>query len=120
MKLLSPTLHSALDYVVVTALLSAPFFLSLTGLISILAYSLGAVHLLLTVLTYFPFGVIKIIPFKLHGHIELLVSVVLVTTPLYIGNLTALDSKSEEFFLGGFGVFVFITWLFSDYNAADK
>lgn len=119
MKILSPTLHSALDYAVVLMLWSAPTVLNLNEPIAMLTYTLGTVHLLLTAFTNFPLGLIKIIPLKIHGHIELLVSVVLVTTPLYLGTLTPLDSATEERFLGGFGLFVFITWFFSDYNMPE-
>ncbi|HEX5170818.1 MAG TPA: hypothetical protein VFW11_16705 [Cyclobacteriaceae bacterium] len=116
MKILSPALHSALDYLVVVILWTAPFILNLNGLIATLTYSLGAVHLLLTVFTNFPLGIIKIVPLKIHGYIELIVSVVLLTTPLYISKLSAMDSAMDTFFFGGFGVIVFITWLISDYD----
>lgn len=116
MKILNPKLHGALDYMVVIFLWSAPLLFGLSSQMAIIVYVIGSVHLILTLLTKFPFGLIRIIPLKRHGDVELIVSIILITTPLYIGDLMSLDSVLDKFFLAGFGVIVFAVWFISDYS----
>ena len=76
-------------------------------------YILGAVHLILTLSTEFEMGIFKIIPFKIHGLIELIVSLVLIGVGFYLGSL---EGKLASNFYFGFSAAVFITWLISDYK----
>ncbi|WP_231896352.1 hypothetical protein [Gramella sp. MAR_2010_147] len=79
------------------------------------AYLLAGVHLLLTIFTSFEFGVIKLIPFKLHGVIELIVSFALVGLAFYLGVEEGVLARN--FYLG-FAIAVFLTWLFTNYRSA--
>ena len=78
MKIISPRMHGYLDYVTVVAFLLAPTLIGLTGLPAMLAYLLAGVHLLMTLLTEFPLGIVKLIPLPLHGWVERVVGPVLV------------------------------------------
>ncbi len=75
MKLNSKT-HGIVDYLVVVFLLIAPTAFHLPETTAVFTYVLGGIHLALTVLTNFEFGLVKVIPFKTHGLIELVVSIV--------------------------------------------
>ena len=75
---------------------------------------LAIVHLLLTVLTNFKAGVFKLIPFKVHGYIELIVAVALIAIAFYFGNTEG--NMARNFYIG-FGIAVFLTWLLTDYNS---
>ncbi len=66
MKVLSPTIHGILDYVVVIAFALAPALLGLSGLPAAISYSLAVVHLLLTLATAFPLGAVKLVPLPLQ------------------------------------------------------
>jgi hypothetical protein len=116
MKILNSRVHGALDYLAVIFLWSAPIIFNLNECVSLLSYLLGGIHLVLTALTDFPLGWRKIIPLKMHSRIELTVSIVLIITPLFIGNLIPIDSQIDEFFFACFGMFVLIIWFISDYN----
>ena len=74
MKILSSKAHGILDYLFAAFLLLSPVIFHMEGNMCKVTYALGAVHLLLTVLTAFEVGIIKVIPFRIHGLIELFVS----------------------------------------------
>jgi hypothetical protein len=113
MKILSASAHGALDYVTVIIFALAPTLFGLTGLAATLAYVLAAVHLLLTLVTAFPLGAAKMVPFHLHGMVELLVSIALALLGwLYFG----LDGVNGVFYLL-MGVVIFLVWLLTAYAA---
>jgi hypothetical protein len=117
MKIISPKFHGILDYVVVVAFALAPIVLGFSGMPATVSYSLAAVHLLLTLATAFPLGVVKIVPLPLHGAIECVVSIALVTLP-WIFKF-APDKTVRDFYVGA-GVLIFAVWLFTDYRALSK
>lgn len=97
MKIISPTNHGYLDFVTVVIFLLAPTLFGLNGLPAMLAYGLAVIHLALTLATDFPFGVIKIIPFTLHGWIERLVGPSLVAVPFILGF--ANEAAARNFYI---------------------
>lgn len=119
MKLLNAKAHGIVDYLVVVFLFASPTLLGLSNLIANLTYGLGTVHLLLTALTNFPLGIVGVIPIRIHGLIELLVSILLISTPFFLNDMEGF-SPLDEYFFAGFGVAVLITWLISDYKLPVK
>lgn len=77
MKIISSKLHGILDYIVVVFLLASPMLFKMEGTLCSFTYSLAAVHFLLTILTRFELGIIKLIPFPIHGIIEFFVAIAL-------------------------------------------
>lgn len=77
MKIISSKMHGVLDYLVVIFLLVSPTLFKMHGQLCTFTYALAAIHFLLTILTRFELGLIKIIPFPLHGVIEFFVAIVL-------------------------------------------
>jgi hypothetical protein len=57
------------------------------------------------------------VPLKIHGWIELIVSIAMVGVAFYLGNLDG--SLSKTFYLL-FAAAVFVTWLISDYSSSNK
>jgi hypothetical protein len=117
MKILNSSIHGIIDYAVVLFLWLSPTLFALSRTIATLAYILGGVHLALTIFTDFKYGVIKIIPLKIHGWIELAVGILLVATPLILQ--TSHDSAVDKYFFVLFGVAVLLTWLISDYDESS-
>ncbi|CAL68379.1 hypothetical protein [Christiangramia forsetii] len=115
MKVINSRFHGIIDYLVVVFLVLSPTIFGLPELAATFAYILAGVHLLLTVLTSFEFGVIKLISFKLHGVIELIVSFALVGLAFYLG---AEEGGLARNFYIGFAVAVFLTWLLTNYRSA--
>lgn len=114
-KILTPTLHGYLDYVTVVLFLAAPFVLGLTGMAGIFAYVLAVIHLAMTLLTDFPLGVYKLVPFSLHGWIERGVGPMLVVVP-YIFGFT----DTGTMFYVAIGIVLIIVGLLTDYQAVES
>ena len=113
MRFLTSKSHGALDYVVVIFLWLSPAIFGLSDFVSMITYVLGGIHLVLTLFTNFEFGLLKIIPFSLHGWIELAVSVNLVAAPWVLGFS---ENFVDRIFYVGFGIAVFATWSVTDYQ----
>lgn len=111
MTLLSTRAHGVFDYVTVAVFALAPVTLGLTGLAATLSYLLAAVHLLMTVATAFPAGVVALVPFRLHGVVELVVGLALVALAL-----TAFEGTARTFYLAT-GVVVLLVWLATSYRS---
>ncbi|CAN5312469.1 hypothetical protein BH20ACI1_BH20ACI1_05240 [soil metagenome] len=109
MKILSPKIHGYLDFLTVIIFALAPTVFGFDGLPATISYILAVVHLLLTLTTAFPLGIVKIVPLLVHGGIELIVAVALVILP-FILDFT---EGARNFFVG-IGIVIFIVWLISD------
>ena len=81
MKILNPKLHGFIDFAVVAAFLTAPSLFGFSSLPAKLSYALAIIHSGLIVTTIYPFGLLKLVPFPVHGIIELFVAIGLVIFP---------------------------------------
>jgi len=94
MKFVTKQIHAYLDYPVALALIGLPFILGL-GESNPLAFTLslvtGIAALILTVLTDHQTGLIKVVPYKIHLLVDLLVGLTFVAAP-FIFSFEGLDS----------------------------
>ena len=116
MKIIAPRVHGYLDYVTVVVFLLAPTLLGLTGFPAQLAYALAGIHLAMTLVTDFPLGVVKLIPFSIHGWIERIVGPLLVVVSFIPGFAT--NTAAQMFYLG-IGVVIILVGLLTDYQGAE-
>lgn len=117
MNKLQPSFHGILDYILVIFFLLAPSLFTLTPTVGIISYLLGVIHLMLTLFTNFPMGVKKIIPFRIHGFIELVIAVILIAMPALMGeSVTFYDSL---FFIIT-GAVILLIWFLSRYKQAPE
>ncbi len=115
MKIINSKIHGYLDYVVVLVFLAAPSLLHFSGIPAVISYSLAGVHFALTFLTNFPMGLVKVIPFKIHGYIELVVGPCLIALPFVLGL------SSVPAVLGFYvtcGIVILAVWALTDYKNA--
>ena len=112
MKVISDTAHGLLDYLTVAIFALAPSILGLTGFAALVSYALAAIHLVMTLLTNMPLGVVKIIPMRLHALVEMLVGPVLVVAALVLP--TTLGNKREFFLV--MGLMIMAVWFLSSYG----
>jgi hypothetical protein len=117
MNQISSKIHGILDYIVVIFLWASPTLFELPEKTAAFTYILGAVHLVLTIFTNFEYGIIRFIPLKIHGVIELIVSLALVGFAFFMGSREG--DIARNFYLG-FSMSVFIVWIFSDYTNKPK
>lgn len=84
MKAIAPTAHRVLDYATVVLFAAAPTVFGLTGGAAKLSYALAIVHVLMTLLTHFRDGDRKLVPFRVHMVVEILVGVALIFVGVYV------------------------------------
>ena len=113
-KMLSPRAHGYLDYLFVALLLLAPTLFGFAGIAASISYILAALVAGLTLLTAYPLGVAKIIPFPLHGAIEAVASVFLLASPWLFDF--AVVPAARNFYIAA-GVLLAVIWLVTDYRA---
>src|SRR5882724_2330506 len=113
LKFLSDKMHGILDYGVVIIFALAPSVIGIVGTAAWLCYALAAIHLAMTFFTDMPLGVVKIIPIKLHGTIELIVGLALIVVAWTIS-----DVESGQLFFTLMGAIIFFVWVSSNYGDA--
>lgn len=87
MKFVTQQIHAYLDYPVAVALMGLPFVLGLGSsnpLALQLSVATGVAALILTILTNHELGLIKVIPYKIHLFVDLLVGIVFVVAPFVL------------------------------------
>ena len=117
MRILSARVHGVLDLVTVLVLLLAPFVIGLGGAPAAIAWTLAAVHLLLTLFTRFPMGVWKRIPFYVHGIVELVVGIGLLLLPTFAGY--GPGSPAKRFYVA-MGALVLVVWALTAYRGPEE
>ncbi len=116
MKILNPRTHGYLDYVTVILFLVAPTVLGLTGIPAMLAYALAMIHLVMTLVTDFPLGVVPFIPFTIHGWVERVVGPLLIIVPFVLGFSSDLAARN---FYVAIGVVIVLVGLVTDYKGTE-
>jgi len=114
MKVISPRIHGYLDFLTVFIFLLAPTLLGLEQLSAILAYSLAVVHLIVTLASDFPFGVVKLIPFTVHGWIERMVGPLLIAIPFIFSFSN--EEAARNFYIA-MGIIIIVVSMLTDYQA---
>ncbi len=114
MKFITAKAHGVLDYVVVLLFSVAPTLFHFSTLPATISYALAGVHLALTLFTNFPLGIVKLVPFTLHGYIEALVGPCLVILP-FVLRLTA-ETPALIFYVVC-GIVIFSVWLLTNYKS---
>jgi len=116
MRILDARIHGVLDFVTVAVLLLGPLLFGLGGSPAAIAYSLAAIHLLMTLLTRYPMGIWKTIPFVVHGIVELIVGIFLLILPTIQGY--APGSPARRFYMV-VGAMILIVWALTRYAPED-
>ena len=115
MKILDSRTHGYLDYLTVLAFAVAPSLLGFTGTPATVSYALAVIHLSMTLLTAYPLGAVKVIPFPIHGMVELFVGALLVAAPYLLGF--AREGAARNFFAAS-GIVTLVVFLITDYKNA--
>jgi hypothetical protein len=117
LPLISVRLHGWLDELVVLVYLAGALLLKLQGPARGIALGGAALHFLLTRLTAYPQGSVRVIPFRVHAFIELGEgAAVLAATLVLAGNQPVL----ARLFLGLMGAAQFGAFAFSDYGPRTR
>jgi len=117
MRVLGAFSHGVIDYLMVIFLAIGPSVAGFHGPQATICYGLAVVHFLLTIITRFPLGVLKTLPFWLHGSIEIVVAVLLVILP-WLAHFSA-GVLSRNFFIA-IGVLIAVIWALTNYRSVDR
>ena len=116
MRILNARIHGVIDLVVVAVFLLAPTLVGLGGRPAAISYTLAAVHLVMTLMTRFPLGLWKTIPFFVHGIVELIVGAALLVLPSFEGYSPG--SPARRFYLA-MGAVILVVWALTAYREGD-
>jgi len=79
-------------------------------------YVIAGALLLVSLVTRYPLGVARLVPFTVHGALELLAAPLIVAYP-WIARFDGVASARNFYVVAG--VAVFLLWLVTDYRAAE-
>jgi len=114
--MITSKMHGVLDYVTVVIFALSPSLFALSETGTTIAYTLAVVHLLMTLLTAFSLGLIKVIPFQYHGYVELVVGLVLAVGPWLVSFL----SHTDQLYFSVMGGVILLVWLLTTYKSPLK
>ena len=118
MNLLNARLHGYLDLATVAVFLLAPFLFGLGGYVAAVAWGIAVLHLLMTLATRFPLGLVKVIPFPIHGMVECVVGIVLVLAMPRLLR-AGLGSPARTFFMAA-GAAILVVWVLTRYRESPR
>ncbi len=114
--LIGPRLHGWLDDLVALIYVAGALALGLRGAALAIAISGAFVHFLLTRLTDYPQGTIKLIPFRAHAFIELGEGLAVLAASLAFADRPLAQRLAEQIFLGAMGASQLGAFALSDYD----
>lgn len=115
--MLTSKMHGYLDYITSLFFFLAPFLFPLSQTGTLLAYALAFIHFLMTIFTGFSMSLVKVIPFQLHGYVELLVSVFLIAAPWLLADFF---SYTDQIFYTICGAAILLVWFLTRYENPIK
>ncbi len=110
MKPISPTLHGVLDYATCAFFALAPSLFGLHGAYATVCYVLAGGYLVVSLLTNMPLGAVRLLPFPVHGKLELVSGAVFLASPWLFGFAHESETARNLFVAAG-AVFLLVYFL---------
>jgi len=104
--MISPRTHGYVDYVSALLFFIAPSIWSMGTIATDVAYAMGTLVLFMALLTAYPLGIAKLVPFQFHWAVDLALGVLLIAMPWLVRFQD--DGAAKSFFIA-IGV-VSIVW----------
>lgn len=111
---ISPRTHGYIDYGYGAALFAAPYVAQFDETARMTSLSIGAMHTGLSLITNYPLGAARVVPFWLHGAIEFAMGLTMIAAPWLLG-FAKKDKAATTFFVTS-GASVLMLWTFTDYR----
>lgn len=90
----------------------APNLIDLSDLATNFSMTLGVIHFILTLVTIFKGGVTKLVPFPIHGIIELIVGLTLIVLAFTVFG----KNKTDHFYFACLAVTILSVYILTDYK----
>ena len=116
MRLIGPRIHGYFDVALIIVFALAPFVVGLGGPPALISWVLAVLFLILVLVTRYPLGAAKQIPFVAHGLVELVVAVFLAVLPRIGGY--APGSPARRFYWT-MAILIAVVWLLTDYRGGE-
>ena len=116
MRLINSRLHGVIDYASVIFLFAAPSFIEMDYLLRSYVYSAATLIFALTFITRFELGVIKILSFRIHGLIEILLVILFTISAFWFSNN---DDASGFYFCLWLAVFIMAVFVLTDFSRKE-
>ncbi len=124
MKLISPYLHGWLDYITFMMLLIVPLTIKMNGFPEFLVIVFALFEFILAVITRYPLGATRQLPFPVHGMIDLVSGIALIATPfLFRFHQIQIErtfyyqtADVERMFFIVLGVIYLVVWALTDFR----
>ncbi len=117
LKKLNPTVHGALDYALALAFLFMPGVIGFPNQAANLSQLIGLAYLGVSLLTRYPLGALKLIPFPAHGVLESIMAASWIALPWVVGFDD--HGPARTFFVAA-GVGLLGVVLLTDYQVAMR
>ncbi len=118
MKPISPTIHGVLDYMTCAFFALAPTLFNLQGTYATVCYVLAGGYLVISLLTNMPLGLARVIPFPVHGKLELVSGLVFIASPWLFGFANENETARNLFVAAG--VVFLIVYFLTDWYAQTR
>lgn len=112
---LNPRTHGYLDYLGVLFFFVAPSLFGFDEKVANLSYIIAVAYLAMVLLTAYPLGLMKWIPFPIHGGVELALGAFLVASPWLLRFSQAPMERNVMLITG---LAILGVWFLTDYRAA--
>ncbi len=113
---LSPRVHGFIDYAGILLLFLAPTLFRFSGLPATILYVVAVLYLAMVLLTAYPLGVAKVIPFTMHGYVEAALALLFIVAPFILGFSDV--AAARNFYIIG-GIALGGVFLLTNYQAAE-
>ena len=102
-KVIKPEVHGILDYGLAFMFLLAPSLFNFPDNAATLSYVVGVAYLGTSLITRYPLGVFKLIPFPTHGVIETMMAIAWIASP-WLFAFAGHDAARNFFVIAGIGL----------------
>lgn len=105
--------HGIIDYALAILLAFGPSFAGFAGKQATWSYIFAAVLFFMAVVTRYPLGIVRIVGLGIHGFVELLLALCLITAP-WFGNFSR-GVLSRNFYVT-IGLMMLVLWFLTDFR----
>lgn len=110
-------MHGVIDYLFIAFVLASPTIFNMEGTLSTITYILGAVHLVVTLLTDFELGLVKVIPFRIHGLLEVVVTIILGILAFWFYNN---GYETGFYYYMALAIAIILVFILTDFKKSTK